>query len=83
MCHIIADEPTLPVLQNFERKEGKAINVFEWIGTEYTDFGICLLKDDRGNKIARIKADNKKVHQRIKSIFTQWMEGTINLKAMI
>ena len=69
------DEPTMPKLLHFERKNGKPVNIFDEIGSDYSDFGICLLNDRSGGKIDVIRADRNEVNPIITEIFKEWFKG--------
>ena len=54
------------------------MRVIDTIGTNYSQFGTCLLNDEDGQKILAIEADNPKVQQKVKEIFTEWRKGIIS-----
>jgi len=49
----VGHSPTFPELQHFPLKDGY-INIAEEIANEYNDFGILILDDKRGSKVAAI-----------------------------
>ena len=64
----------MPLLLNFPGKSGK-INILEKIGTNYTTFGIFLLKDDNGAKVESIaKEKGESIYISIK-ILSRWLTG--------
>lgn len=68
------DKPTLSQLLKFPGKGGK-INIPERIGTNYRLFGIFLLKDDDGAKVASITKEEDKVHDMSLTILSKWLRG--------
>jgi hypothetical protein len=72
---VTAGIPTLPEFINFPTASGK-VNLAQRIGTEYTSFGILLLKDDSGDRTEAIKREHRDRAADInKEIFRVWVRG--------
>ena len=76
MVYVVIDEPTLLSLIAFPCTDGETINILEEIGTDYYNFGILLLNDDRGKTIERLEHKHLKDSLPIlRDIFKLWLEG--------
>ena len=75
--HCSVDEkPTLEELLYFPTVSGATINITEKVGTDYTDLGIFLLKDEDGVKVEQIKSDCRdKSAAIVREILTRWVRG--------
>ena len=52
------------------------VNIAEEIGTSYSDFGILLLNDERGNKVSAIVQEHRGNAKEINyEILRLWLEG--------
>ena len=67
-------KPTLPQLLNFPGKSGK-INIPERIGTNYRTFGILLLNDENGTKVASITKEESTMTDISLKILSKWLQG--------
>ena len=71
----VGSRPTLPELLNFHGRKGK-INIALEIGTKYMNFGILLLKDKTGAKVAAITDKHKGNAELINiEILQEWVSG--------
>ena len=67
--------PTLPELILFKIKT-KSVNILTEIGSKYQDFGILLLKDDKGAKIEAMVEKHGRNDRSINGeIFREWLQG--------
>ena len=64
--------PTLPELVSFGKKR---VNIIEEIGAKYYTFGIKLLEDVKGNKMAIIKHDEHTAEAITNEVFRKWING--------
>ena len=70
------DRPTLPELQHFPVKDGYNDIVSE-IANDYQNFGILLLNDENGDKVANIKSAQLQNPVAItREILRQWLHGS-------
>lgn len=68
--------PTLPELLNFPGRKRK-INTAQEIGTKYMNFGIQLLKDKTGAKVAAITDKHRGNAEPINiEILREWLAGS-------
>ena len=71
----VGRSPTFPELQHFPLKDGY-INIAEEIANEYNDFGILILDDKRGSKVAAIaKTKHGDTVAITDEILRQWIQG--------
>lgn len=71
-----ADKPDFLLLHKFETKDRGTRNIILETGPKLDTFGICLLDDTVGNKIANLKAvPGYKVEDVISKVFRAWLEG--------
>jgi len=54
-----SDQLNMESLIFFKHQENEQINILEEIGSKYYDFGILLLQDRFGKKVAIIEQDHK------------------------
>ena len=70
------DRPTLPELRHFPVKGGFK-NIVGEIENDYQNFGILLLKDEKGNRVKRIKSAQLQNPVDITvEILRQWLHGS-------
>ena len=75
-CLIItADTPKLTVLRNFPASDGRTIDIAEYIGTSHENFGICILDDDHGTKLAGIRYSHQTLNSILHEVFRRWLSG--------
>jgi len=71
----VGSRPTLPELLNFHGRKRK-IKTAQEIGSQYTNFGIQLLEDETGAKIAAITDKHKGNAELINiEILQEWVSG--------
>ena len=61
------EQPTIPKLLD--------LKISLLVSDKYELFGITLLNDKEGLKMAIIKADHSRITDRVTEILRQWMEG--------
>jgi len=69
----VGHSPTFPELQHFPLKDGY-INIAEEIANDYNNFGILILDDKKGSKVAAI-AKTKNDDSITVEILRQWLQG--------
>ena len=62
------------MLHNFKTNDGRTINIVTRIGSKYQDFGICLLDDNDGGKMAIID-DHRNSETKLNTIIKKWLAG--------
>ena len=66
--------PNLPAFISFPMASGK-VNLAQRIGTDYSNFGILLLKDNRGVRTDAIVREHRERAEDInKAIFCEWLK---------
>ena len=71
----VGHSPTFPELQHFPLKDGY-INIAEEIANDYSNFGILILDDKRGSKVAAIAETKQGDSVAITvEILRQWLQG--------
>ena len=72
---LTGDQPTLNELIKFQGRKGR-INIPQEIGTNFTNFGILLLNEQRGNRIDSIIHECRDNPEKITlRIFQEWIAG--------
>ena len=72
---LTGDQPTLNELIKFQGRTGR-INIPQEIGTNFTNFGILLLNEQRGNRIDSIIHECRDNPEKITlRIFQEWIAG--------
>ena len=69
--------PTLPLLLNCPVGGGATINIIQEIGTNYSNFGICLLNDNNGAIVGALQHEHQRNSESInRAVFRKWMQGS-------